>query len=58
VFPYILKTQDVIKRCPSCKRFYWQGSHYKNVLKKLIFAIPRDALAAVPGARPASNRGR
>jgi uncharacterized protein with PIN domain len=45
VFPYILKTQDVIKRCPSCKRFYWQGSHYKNVLKKLIFAIPRDALA-------------
>jgi uncharacterized protein with PIN domain len=44
VFPYILKTQAIIKECPSCKRFYWQGSHYKNIIKKLIAAIPRNAL--------------
>lgn len=44
LFPYILKTQEIIKECPSCRRFYWQGSHYKNILKKLISAIPREAL--------------
>jgi uncharacterized protein with PIN domain len=45
LFPYILKTQDIIKECPSCKRFYWQGSHYKNIIIKLRSAIPLDALA-------------
>jgi len=45
VFPYILKTQDIIKECPSCKRYYWQGSHYKNILIKLKSTIPADALA-------------
>jgi len=45
LFPYIIKTHDTIKECPSCKRFYWQGSHYKNILKKLISVIPGDALA-------------
>jgi uncharacterized protein with PIN domain len=44
VFPFILKTQDIIKQCPSCKRYYWKGSHYKNILKKLISAIPEKAL--------------
>ena len=45
VFPFILKTQDIIKQCPSCKRYYWKGSHYKNILKKLILAIPEKALS-------------
>jgi len=45
VFPYILKTQDIIKKCPSCERYYWKGSHYKNILKKLISVIPPRALA-------------
>ena len=44
VFPFILKTQDTIKQCPSCKRYYWKGSHYKNILKKLISVIPGKAL--------------
>ncbi|UCC79425.1 MAG: Mut7-C RNAse domain-containing protein [Candidatus Zixiibacteriota bacterium] len=44
VFPFILKTQDTIKQCPSCKRYYWKGSHYKNILKKLIAAVPKKAL--------------
>ncbi len=44
VFPFILKTQDIIKRCPSCKRFYWKGSHYKALLRKLKSAIPYENL--------------
>jgi len=44
VFPFIIKTQDIIKQCPSCKRYYWKGSHYKNILKKLISMVPEKAL--------------
>ena len=44
VFPFILKTQEVIKRCPLCKRYYWKGSHYKSILKNLINVIPKEAL--------------
>lgn len=35
VFPYILKTHEKFQRCPSCKRIYWQGSHYKDMWEKL-----------------------
>lgn len=35
VFPYIIKTKDVFRRCPSCRRIYWQGSHYKDMVEKL-----------------------
>jgi uncharacterized protein with PIN domain len=44
VFPFILKTQDIIKRCPSCGRYYWKGSHYKEILRKLKSAIPEKQL--------------
>jgi uncharacterized protein with PIN domain len=40
IFPYIIKTQDTIKKCPSCGRFYWKGSHYKDILVNLRTAIP------------------
>jgi hypothetical protein len=46
VFPYILKTQDIISQCPSCERFYWKGSHYRRLLDKLRSAIPDNALTA------------
>jgi len=39
VFPYIIKTQDNFKRCPSCRRIYWQGSHYKDMVGKLADVI-------------------
>lgn len=42
VFPFILKTQKIIKQCPACKRFYWKGSHYKALLMKLKSAIPDE----------------
>ncbi len=46
VFPYILKTQEIISQCPSCKRYYWKGSHYKRLLAELKGAIPEESLAA------------
>ncbi|MCP4581212.1 MAG: hypothetical protein GY839_06310 [candidate division Zixibacteria bacterium] len=39
VFPYIIKTQDSFKRCPSCRRIFWQGSHYKDMVKKLADVV-------------------
>jgi uncharacterized protein with PIN domain len=45
VFPFILKTQDIIKQCPSCNRYYWKGSHYKALLRKLGLIIPAERLA-------------
>ena len=44
VFPFILKTHDIIKQCPLCNRFYWKGSHYKALLRKLGEIIPADSL--------------
>lgn len=53
IFPYILKTHSIIKRCPSCGRFYWKGSHYKALLKKLKNAI---ADKNISGKWPDINR--
>ncbi|MEE9553418.1 MAG: Mut7-C RNAse domain-containing protein [candidate division Zixibacteria bacterium] len=55
IFPYILKTQSIIKRCPSCGRYYWKGSHYKAILKKLKSAIDDKDIS---GKWPDTDRGR
>jgi uncharacterized protein len=47
LFPYILKTQTGISRCPSCGRYYWKGSHYKRLLAQLRSAIPDKALVGL-----------
>ena len=44
IFPYILQTKDIISQCPSCKRFYWKGTHYKKILQKLRSVIPDEAI--------------
>ncbi len=44
IFPFILRTQNEISRCPSCGRFYWKGSHYKRLLRQLRKAIPDNAI--------------
>jgi uncharacterized protein with PIN domain len=44
IFPYILKTQTAIKHCPSCGRYYWRGSHYKALLKKLKKSVDTEFL--------------
>jgi len=36
---YVFKTQESFITCPTCKRIYWQGTHWGNVietLKKII----------------------
>jgi uncharacterized protein len=35
IFPYIIATQEIIRQCPRCRRFYWQGSHYKRIIAEL-----------------------
>jgi uncharacterized protein len=42
VWPYILKTQEIISQCPSCKRYYWKGTHYQRLVKKLRNVIPDE----------------
>lgn len=44
VFPFILRTQEIISQCPSCKRFYWKGTHYKRLVARLRNAIPVDSV--------------
>jgi uncharacterized protein with PIN domain len=39
-FPFVLKTQKLISKCPSCGRLYWKGTHYQKLLKKLRVVIP------------------
>lgn len=53
IFPYILKTQDIISQCPSCHRFYWKGTHYRRLLTELHNAIPDDRIIGPwPAIRP------
>jgi len=39
IFPYIIKSQAIFKQCPACHRIYWQGSHYKDMVKKLLSVL-------------------
>jgi hypothetical protein len=32
---YTYKKFDAFAECPKCKKVYWQGSHYKNMVEKL-----------------------
>ena len=32
---YVFKTQEDFITCPKCKRIYWQGTHWGNVIKTL-----------------------
>jgi len=47
VFPYILKTQEIISQCLSCRRYYWKGTHYKRLLAKIRTAIPAGNIEGI-----------
>jgi uncharacterized protein with PIN domain len=32
---YTYKNFDDFAQCPECHKVYWQGSHYKNMIKKI-----------------------
>ena len=33
--PYVFKTQSQFRQCSNCKRFYWRGTHWRAMTKKL-----------------------
>ncbi len=33
--PYVFKTQTRYMECPACRRIYWQGTHWKAMMRKL-----------------------
>ncbi len=39
--PYVYRTQKAYAQCPSCRRVYWQGTHWENMRKEMERARPR-----------------
>lgn len=39
---YIFHTQNEFKICRKCGKIYWQGSHYKKILKKIKQILVND----------------
>ena len=33
--PYVWRTQQRFRRCPSCQRIYWAATHYERISKTL-----------------------
>jgi uncharacterized protein with PIN domain len=33
--PYVFKTQDQFRQCPSCQRIYWRGTHWRAMMQRL-----------------------
>ncbi len=33
--PYVFKTQEQFRQCPSCGRFYWRGTHWRAMTRRL-----------------------
>jgi uncharacterized protein with PIN domain len=33
--PYVFQTQTQYMECPACRRIYWQGTHWKAMVRKL-----------------------
>jgi len=33
--PYVFKTQSQFRQCPTCKRIYWRGTHWRAMTRRL-----------------------
>ena len=33
--PYVFKTQEQFRQCPSCRRIYWRGTHWRAMTRRL-----------------------
>lgn len=33
--PYVYKTQEQFRQCPSCQRLYWRGTHWRAMTRRL-----------------------
>lgn len=38
--PYVAATVDSFSRCPGCHRIYWRGTHYWQMLERLVAILP------------------
>ena len=45
--PYVFRTQESYRQCPSCLRLYWQGTHWER-MRKALAAIVADAKGSDP----------
>ncbi len=41
--PYIYATHSSFKRCPACGRIYWQGTHWRRIVRLLAAAEVVDS---------------
>lgn len=37
--PYVYRTQESYRQCPSCLRVYWQGTHWERMRKSLAAIV-------------------
>jgi uncharacterized protein with PIN domain len=40
--PYVLKTQNQYMECPACHRYYWQGTHWQAMKRKLVGLLEQE----------------
>ena len=40
--PYVFKTQIQFRQCPTCKRIYWRGTHWRAMTQRLEKFTPVD----------------
>jgi uncharacterized protein with PIN domain len=40
--PYVYLTQKVFRRCRSCRRVYWQGTHKDRMMERLSVLLSRQ----------------
>jgi uncharacterized protein with PIN domain len=41
--PYVFQTQSQFMECPRCRRLYWRGTHWSNMMAELARACPEPA---------------
>ncbi|MGH7729781.1 MAG: Mut7-C RNAse domain-containing protein [Candidatus Eiseniibacteriota bacterium] len=49
----VLRSATVLRFCPVCGKWYWEGSHVARLREWLERALGRDLSAAGPGPEPA-----
>jgi uncharacterized protein with PIN domain len=39
----VFKTRDEFWYCPTCKKYYWMGTHYENMREKINVLLSKDS---------------
>ena len=51
----VLRSAPALHYCPSCGKWYWEGSHVARLRAWLVRALGRDIAAGLPGDRGATD---